>query len=163
LSARRERLSKRARSVRSRRHSTIALVIELATEEARTAIRSFLGSEGYRDTGLRFGWTPTCHFIDPQRHPLPADRAFRRDPEVEVLQEMTEEILRLVPAGETYILVDEERWWAGLAADGRRRLPFLERDGVYWGRPEDDRTAVDELLCLKRTGARYILFAESAF
>ena len=76
---------------------------------------------------------------------------------------MTEEILRLVPAGETYILVDEERWWAGLAADGRRRLPFLERDGVYWGRPEDDRTAVDELLRLKRAGARYMLFAESAF
>jgi FkbM family methyltransferase len=139
------------------------LVIELATEEARTAMRAFLDGQGYRNAGLRFGWTPTYHFIDPQRHHLPAGQGLRRDPGVELLREMTEEILRLVPAGETYILVDEDRWWAGLAADGRRRLPFLERDGVYWGRPVDDRTALDELGRLKRAGARFILFAEPAF
>ena len=115
------------------------LVIELATERARTAMRSFLRDRGYHDSGRRFGWTPTYHFIDPTFHYLPPyQRASHRDPAIELLCQVGHEILRLVPEGRTYILVDEDRWWAGVVADGRRRFPFLECDGMYWCPPEND-------------------------
>jgi hypothetical protein len=140
------------------------LVIELADENARMEVRSFLHDYGYLDTGCRFGWTPTYHFVNPAFHRLPSyDQPIHSDLEVELLRQVEDEILGLVPEGHSYILVDEELWWAGLAIDGRHRIPFLERAGVYWGRPKNDRIAVSELLRLKRSGARFILFAEPAF
>jgi FkbM family methyltransferase len=140
------------------------LVIELATEDARASMRSFLRDRGYHDSGRRFGWTPTYHFVDPSFHYLaPYEAPPHSDPEVDLLCQVGDEILALVPEGQTYILVDEDRWWAGLVADGRRRLPFLERDGLYWGPPENDLTAISELVRLKQSGARFILFAEPAF
>jgi FkbM family methyltransferase len=140
------------------------LVIELATENARTLMRSFLRDFGYEETGQRFGWTPTYHFIDPTVHKPPACEPLSyRDEEVELLRLVGDEILTLVPEGESYILVDEDRLWAGLVVDFRRRLPFLERGGLYWGPPKDDQNAISELLRLKHSGARFIFFAEPAF
>ncbi len=140
------------------------LVIELATEQARSAVRSFLASYGYQDSGERFGWTPTYHFIDPHVHHLSAHgRTPQRDAEVELLKAVTNDLLQLVPEGASYILVDEDRWWAGLAADGRRRFSFPEREGVYWGPPQNDRDALSELHRLRGAGAQVIIFAEPAY
>jgi hypothetical protein len=44
-----------------------------------------------------------------------------------------------------------------------RTIPFLERDGQYWGPPADDEIAIQELERLRRTGAAFIVFAWSAF
>jgi FkbM family methyltransferase len=140
------------------------LVIELATEDARTLMRSFLRDFGYQETGQRFGWTPTYHFIDPTVHNIPTCEPIPyRDDEVELLRQVGDEILKIVPEGESYILVDQDRLWTGLVVDRRRRFPFLERDGAYWGTPEDDQKAISELLRLKHSGARFIFFAEPAF
>jgi len=96
--------------------------------------------------------------------------AFKPDPKVlrEVswlydMQMALKELAEVIPLGATFILVDEERWGGGQALAGRRTLPFLERDGQYWGLPPDGRTAVSELERLKDAGAKYIVFMEPSF
>ncbi len=68
-----------------------------------------------------------------------------------------------VPAGETVVLVDEDQWSRREAFADYRTLPFLERDGQYWGPPPDDATAIRELERLRRAGANYLVFARPAF
>lgn len=69
-----------------------------------------------------------------------------------------ENIKSVVPEGESFILVDEDQWGAGDWIAGRRKVPFLEREGLYWGPPADDATAIRELERLRRAGARFIGF-----
>jgi len=79
----------------------------------------------------------------------------------------TETIKALVPEGDTFILVDEDQWadpggW-GPVITGRRALPFLERDGRYWGRPPDSATAILELERMRQAGAGSVVFVWPAF
>ena len=74
-----------------------------------------------------------------------------------------QEITRIVPAESSFILVDDGCLEApGLIAP-RRCLPFLEKDGRYWGKPPDDATAIQELERLRKTGASFIVFTWSTF
>jgi hypothetical protein len=60
------------------------------------------------------------------------------------------------------ILVDDSTWEVG-PIDGRKRVPFLERNGAYWGRPQDDAVAIAELERLRSEGASFIVIAWPAF
>jgi O-methyltransferase len=73
-----------------------------------------------------------------------------------------DDIASLVPPGDAVILVDEQQF-PGALGIGRRVIPFLERDGVYWGRPLDDSHAIQELERLRESGARFIVFVWPAF
>jgi hypothetical protein len=73
------------------------------------------------------------------------------------------DIRLLIPAGESFILVDGNEWGSEIAADGRRSIPFLERDGQYWGQPPDDATAILEVERLRKAGAKFIVFGWPAF
>jgi FkbM family methyltransferase len=140
------------------------LVLELATAEARAAVTTFLAQFGYRHTGRRFGWSPTYHFIDPTVHALRPDPGRpTRDREAEFLDRASFELSDLVAEGETFVLVDDEQCWPGLVVDGRHRLPFLERDGQYWGRAADTATAIREVHRMRAAGAAYLAFAWPAF
>ena len=140
------------------------LVVELVGEDARHAVRTYLTELGYRDIGQRFCWAPTYHFIDPAVHRLrPTEYRPALDPAAERMRRMTEELCALMPGEETFILVDDEQTSAGLVVDGRRRLPFLENNGQYWGPPADSATAIRELERLRGAGARFIVFASNAF
>lgn len=77
--------------------------------------------------------------------------------------EAIEEIITLIPPGDTFILVDGDEWATGDLVAGRRRIPFLEQDGQYWGAPPDDKTAIRELERLRHAGASFIVFAWPAF
>jgi glycosyltransferase involved in cell wall biosynthesis len=74
-----------------------------------------------------------------------------------------QEIATVVPPGETFILADQDDWGVGATVAGRRRFPFLDQDGCYWGSPPDDATAIQELERLRRAGANFLVFAWPAF
>ena len=74
-----------------------------------------------------------------------------------------EEIAALIPPGETLILVDDQQLGGGDFVLKRHVMPFLERDGLYWGPPPSDEIAVWELDRLQQTGAGFIVFAWPAF
>ena len=74
------------------------------------------------------------------------------------------DLARLVPAGSSLILVDDDEWGGGAdQLPDRRTLPFLERDGEYWGAPQDDEMAVRELERLRRAGAAFVAFWWTSF
>jgi hypothetical protein len=71
------------------------------------------------------------------------------------------ELTELIPATEPFILVDDEQMRSELPHV--RIFPFLEREGIYWGRPADDEEAIRELERLRRCGAKRIVFIQSTF
>jgi hypothetical protein len=68
----------------------------------------------------------------------------------------------LTAGGERFILVDDQSWGVADLWDGRQ-IPFLERDGQYWGAPEDDETAIRELERLRESGAALFVLAWPSF
>lgn len=68
----------------------------------------------------------------------------------------------ILPNDACYILVDEDRFETKGHA-GNKVLPFLERDGQYWGPPADDAQAIYELDRLRRGGASFIVFPWTTF
>jgi hypothetical protein len=79
------------------------------------------------------------------------------------LRSLHQELERRVGASEGFILVDEDQWGTEATVAGRRRFPFVEREGRYWGAPPDDRTAVAEVERLRGAGAGWMVFAEHTF
>ncbi len=77
------------------------------------------------------------------------------------LQACRVELIELIPQSEPFVLVDEEQLRGELPHV--RAIPFLERNGEYWGPPEDDEKAIRELERLRQAGARYIAFTWPAF
>jgi glycosyltransferase involved in cell wall biosynthesis len=73
-----------------------------------------------------------------------------------------EELARLPKPDMPLIVVDEAAWEKGPIA-GRRRIPFLEKDGCFNGSPADDDTAIRELERLRHSGAGFLAFAWPAF
>ncbi|MBN2505255.1 MAG: class I SAM-dependent methyltransferase [Verrucomicrobia bacterium] len=75
----------------------------------------------------------------------------------------TDELRRLIPGQSRWILVDDAQWGRVRALSGYRIVPFLEKDGAWWGPPADDATAWEELQRLRRAGASHLVFAWPAF
>jgi hypothetical protein len=73
------------------------------------------------------------------------------------------EIVSHVPANGSFILVDEWYLNAGGQVEGKNVLPFLEQDGVYWGRPADDEAAIAEIERQQKNGVNVMVFTWQAF
>jgi lauroyl/myristoyl acyltransferase len=69
---------------------------------------------------------------------------------------------RLIPAPASFILVDNNQLDSG-SDRGPHAIPFLEREGQYWGLPADDETAIREMERLRSGGANFLAFALPAF
>ena len=52
---------------------------------------------------------------------------------------------------------------SGLRSRGRHQIPFLERDGEYWGAPLDDQTAINELERLRAGKASHLVIGFPSF
>jgi glycosyltransferase involved in cell wall biosynthesis len=78
------------------------------------------------------------------------------------LRRLARDLESVIPAEAKFIFVDQASIPAE-AIDGQRAIPFLERDGQYWGNPHDDDTALQELIRLHRSGAKFIVFAWPSF
>jgi hypothetical protein len=74
----------------------------------------------------------------------------------ERLEKARKNIDRLILLRDRFILVDRDtiRWTLGA---GRAAVPFLERDGQYWGTPLDDETAIREMERLREDGAKFMV------
>jgi glycosyltransferase involved in cell wall biosynthesis len=73
------------------------------------------------------------------------------------------DLIRVVPENESVILVDAGQWGTGRSLATLRLHPFVECNGLYWGPPADDASAVRELEQSRGTGAGFIVFAWPAF
>jgi SAM-dependent methyltransferase len=73
------------------------------------------------------------------------------------------ELEMVIPEGAACILVDDGQWAVTDELSQRRILPFIERDGRWWGPPENDQAALQELARLRQRGAGYFAFAWPSF
>ena len=78
------------------------------------------------------------------------------------MQSAAWELAGVCPVGSKIILADENQFGGALVYD-RVVLPFLERDGVYYGAPPDDATALSEFERLRGEGAEFMAYAWPAF
>ncbi|MGB7292460.1 MAG: polysaccharide pyruvyl transferase family protein [Thermodesulfobacteriota bacterium] len=76
--------------------------------------------------------------------------------------ELKSYIKSYIPPHRIFILVDGEDLKVELGL-GDNALPFLEKDGIYWGPPPDSITAIRELERLRETGVVAIVFAWPSF
>ncbi len=106
------------------------------------------------------GWEKLCPFL---RLPIP-DISFPHmnsgEENRKWLQRFDlalQDIPKIIPRGSAFILIDY--WKTGYRFNGDRYvIPFNERDGLYYGPPPDDITAIRELTRLRRAGANFIVF-----
>jgi glycosyltransferase involved in cell wall biosynthesis len=80
----------------------------------------------------------------------------------ERLSMVAREITEVVPAGGTLVLIDDDQIGSG-AFEGYQVVPYVERNGEYWGAPSDDETAVRELERLREAGAGFVVVGWPAF
>jgi hypothetical protein len=95
----------------------------------------------------------------PERDPWTEEAGFTW---MKRILETAQEIQRVLPRQSRFILVDQEQIIDYVPA-GFHVIPFLERNGVYYGPPPDDGTAIRELKRLRRTDADFMVFAWPAF
>ncbi|HTM55775.1 MAG TPA: glycosyltransferase family 2 protein [Pirellulales bacterium] len=74
-----------------------------------------------------------------------------------------QDIEALIAPGESYVLVNGDEWGDPQPVEQRCAIPFPEREGLYWGPPADDATAIEEVERLRRHGARYVVFWWTCF
>jgi hypothetical protein len=77
-------------------------------------------------------------------------------------REQLRQLQSLMPKGGTFIEAGDASEWIDLR-EGRRVLPFIERDGQYWGVPDGDEIAISELERMRQAGASTIIFRSSNF
>jgi hypothetical protein len=88
--------------------------------------------------------------------------AFNRSTEARLqLPAIAADLAPLIGEGESFILVDDDVL-GGSPLPGRCAIPFLERDGRYWGPPADSATASGEMERLRAGGAAFIVFSSGA-
>jgi len=72
------------------------------------------------------------------------------------------EVAEIVPPSDSFILVDDiDPGVEGLSI--RNGLPFLEHEGMHWGKPGNDDEAIRELERMRRSGSAFIIFTWSSF
>ena len=72
------------------------------------------------------------------------------------------EVTEVVPSGSTLVLIDGDQIGSG-SFEGYQVVPYVERNGEYWGAPSDDETAVRELERLREAGAGFVVVGWPAF
>ncbi len=73
------------------------------------------------------------------------------------------ELARVIRPNDVCILMDQAEWSMAERLPELRFIPFLERDGEYWGPPEDEGAALRELERLQTGGADYLAVGFPAF
>ena len=72
------------------------------------------------------------------------------------------DIAAAIPSGQPFVLIDDDQL-RSLFTPSEHPIPFLERNGEYWGPPADDETAIRELERLRHRGVSCVAIAWTAF
>ena len=75
---------------------------------------------------------------------------------------LAQEVAEIVPPNDSFILVDDVDFGVE-TLPGRKGLPFLEHDGMYWGKPANDDEAIHELERMRRSGYAFVIFTRHSF
>jgi glycosyltransferase involved in cell wall biosynthesis len=73
------------------------------------------------------------------------------------------QILSFVPEGERFVLIDGDAWGCDRVVFGRQRLHFMERNGMYWGPPDNEGNAIAEVERLRSEGLKILAIVWPAF
>lgn len=73
---------------------------------------------------------------------------------------LAQEIAELVPLTDSFILVDD---FGVETLPGRKASPFLERDGIPWGKPANDDEAIRELERMRQNGSAFVIITWHSF
>ena len=98
--------------------------------------------------------------LAPALHRL---RAAQRQRWLDDIAESRTELAKHIPEGQLLVLADDAQWGADELVPGRPQLPFLEREGSYFGPPPEDATAIRELERLRAAGASFFALARPSF
>lgn len=118
---------------------------------------------------IQMGWDRWRHTLDAleqlcRKLDLPSNPpAWERHSYFYNLKLIVEEIVTLVPEGESYVLADEDTLAVGEQLRGRRRLIFHQRDGEFAGAPADSDAAIDACETARVAGAHSFILAWPAF
>jgi SAM-dependent methyltransferase len=105
---------------------------------------------------LETEWRASAESPDPSGVPSPGEWSCR-------WEQAVAELAGIIPRGSPFILVDDEQGGGLTDLNGCRVIPFLEKEGRYWGPPDTDATAWRELARLRKLGATAIAFAWPSF
>lgn len=138
------------------------IFIELITDDALERATSLLREFGYTRVNS-LGSPPSYHFIVPGRHAL-RDNKWHGGSHHSHSVHMVEEQLTAVTSRDAVVIVaDLEEGGFGKEIAGRARLPFVEKQGQYFGPPADDAHAIAELTRLRAAGATHFALLWPAF
>jgi FkbM family methyltransferase len=138
------------------------IFIELITEEALATATSLLGEFGYSSVA-HLGSPPSYHFIVPGWHTLRENRWHGGSHHAHSVHVVEQQVAAVTPPGAVLIVADLNEGGFGQSMAGRARLPFVEREGQYFGPPADDVHAVSELKRLHAAGATHFVLLWPAF
>jgi FkbM family methyltransferase len=138
------------------------IFVELITEAALADATSLLGEFGYESVA-RLGNPPSYHFIVPARHVLRESRWHGGSHHAHLVHTVQQQLAAVTPADAVVILADLDEGGFGPLIAKRARLPFIEKDGQYFGPPNDDAHAIRELTRLRAAGATHFALLWPAF
>jgi FkbM family methyltransferase len=138
------------------------IFIELITEAAVADASSLLGEFGYV-SAARLGNPPSYHFIVPGRHALRESRWHGGSHHAHLRHTVQQQLATVASADAVVIVADLDEGGFGSTIAGRTRLPFVEKNGQYFGPPLDDAHAIDELIRLRAAGATHFALLWPAF
>lgn len=87
------------------------------------------------------GWEKLCPFLGLPQPTVPFPHA---NEWMHKLMEATADLRQHLPPGARFILIDYEGFGTEFASD-RHAIPFLEKDGQYWGPPAHSQEAWTEM------------------
>ena len=73
------------------------------------------------------------------------------------------ELAAVIPEKSRFVFIEWGQWGPGKILGRCEAIPFIERNGLYWGRPADDSIAIGELERLRLNGANFVVFGWPAF
>lgn len=139
------------------RPGTIVLLDDSNRPEERAAIKAWQDNLGDAISVEQLpGFAKGMAAIVIHR-PIPTEQIWRRRFDL-----TRQEIEAIVPAN-TPLIIGGESWWANEIGLSRTVVPMMEKDGQFWGDPNDDNEAIAEIKRLAVRGARFVAFGWPIF